>query len=190
MARRQNFKTRRTLNKIGKIALIILAVALCLGCVSMVVANVRERNEDNLIKVDDNYLPERNPGYGIFFDVDDDGVIKVKGDKASGNVEAIIQTVELEAGTYTLSGIEKPDQGKMTLTAQWGAGEVCYAGLFEANGTFTLTEKTTVTIVLNIMADEDIAYANRTIKPVLVEGDDVGDFYAKSDLFDNDKEDK
>lgn len=185
MARR-SFKTKRTMNKIGKVLLIILAIGLGLGCISMFVANTRERNPDNLIEVDDNYLVERNPGYGIDFDVDDDGVITVKGNKASGNIEAVIQTVELEAGTYTLSGIEKPDQGKMTLTAQWGSGEVCYAGLFQANGTFTLTEKTTVTIVLNIMSDADIAYANKTIKPVLVEGDDVGDFYVKSDLFGND----
>ena len=187
---RKNFKTKRILNKVGKIALIVLAMALGLGCVSMFVAGTREVNPDNLIKVDDNYLPERNPGYGVSFDVDDDGVIKINGNKTSGHVEAIIQTIELEAGTYTLSGIAKPDQGIMTLTARWGAGEFCYAGLYKENGTFTLTEKTTVTIVLNIMADVDIPYANKTIKPVLVADDEPGDFYVKTELFkNNDKAD-
>lgn len=190
MARRQNFKTRRTLNKIGKIALIILAVALGLGCISMVVANVRERNEDNLIEVNDTYFPTKNYGHGLEFDVDEDGVIKIKGEKATGSIEAIIQTVELDAGTYTLSGLEKPNQDEMFLSAEWGEGEVCIAGIDDANGTFTLTEKSTVTIVLHITSGTEIKYANRTIEPVLVEGDDVGEFWAKADLFDNDKDDK
>ncbi len=174
----KNMKKR----KIGKTILIIVATILCLGLVAGVGGAlyekvIAERNPDNLLKVDDTYIKSQKTNYGLEIDVDDNGVIKLEGN-TSANEELVVQTVTLPAGTYTISGIEKPNIAKMTLAAKVD-GNSYYAGL--SNDTFTLEAEKAVTIVINVQTGEGdektIDYVNRTIKPVLVKGEEIGDFY-------------
>ena len=173
------FKTKSKSKKILKIVGIIAVVALVSAMAASLVSNMRDTNPDNLIKVNETYIQSQKTNYGLEVTVEDDGTIKLKGD-TSANEELIVQTLTLPAGTYTISGIEKVNLAKMTLCAKWGGGNVANAGT--GNATFTLDAETEVTVSLIIEGSEDgesnIEWANRTIRPVIVEGTEEGKFYA------------
>lgn len=176
---KKNFKSKGKIKKILKIVGIVAVVALIGGMALSLVNNSRQRNDDNLIKVDDTYIQSQKTNYGLEVTVENDGTIKLKGN-TSANEELPVQTLTLPAGTYTISGINKVDLSKMTLCAKWG-GNVAHAGT--GSETFTLENETEVTISIIIEAAEDgestIAFENRIIRPVLVEGEEPGEFYAK-----------
>ena len=179
---RQDFKRKRKTSYAIKIIAAILAVALLCGVGVVLFSNgfLQKRNDKNLIGPDsENYIKTQGTKYGVDVEVKEDGTIKLKGNP-SGNIELVVDTVELEAGTYTLSAIKEPDLASVTLSAQWNVTNFCYAGFGDEvlDDTFTLTEKTTVSVILSIQSEAEIAYANRTIRPVLVSGDTAGDFYA------------
>lgn len=172
-----NYKRKKFFKGLGIGVAIIAVLALVGGIVTVGMGSLRERNPENLIKFDENYIRDTKTNYGLEVNVDDNGVIKLKGQTAR-NEELIVQTVTLPAGEYTISGIAKPNLAKMVLRATWGAGEEALAGLDSA--TFILEEETevTVSIVINGSLDDDaIELVNRTIKPVIVEGDTPGNFY-------------
>ena len=95
--------------------------------------------------------------------------------KASGiakeDQEFIIDTITLEPGTYTISGL-KSDKDKVSLKVVFGANEY-FAGL--KNDTFKIESATSVQIVLSFA--EDTVCVNKTVRPVLVVGEEAGDFY-------------
>ena len=166
-------KTKRTIKRIA----LILAVALVGGIMGSMVAGGtslfnRDLNEDNLIKVE-NYLiqDEDDNGNGIEVTVKEDGTIKLNG-TAKSDDEYTVTEILLQPGTYTMSGV-KSDKKGAGLKAVFGANEH-YAGT--SSDTFVLETATTVSIV--VYAVEDTFCLNKTIRPVLVAGDDAGDFYA------------
>ena len=172
-----NVKRKKFWKGLGIGVAIVAVLALICGVAAVGISSRLERNPDNLIKFDENYIRDTKTNYGLEVKVDDNGVIKLKGETTS-NEELIIQTVTLPAGQYTISGIAKPNLAKMVLRATWGAGEEAFADLGSA--TFTLEEETDVTVSIVIHGSEDentIEWANRTIKPVIVKGDTAGDFY-------------
>ena len=114
---------------------IVAVLALIGGVAAVGISSTLERNPDNLIKFDENYIRDTKTNYGLEVNVDDNGVIKLKGETTS-NEELIVQTVTLPAGQYTISGIAKPNLAKMVLRATLGAGEEAFADLGSA--TFTL----------------------------------------------------
>ena len=176
MNNKTNFKKKKQKSLAMKIVAAIFVLALIGGIITFAFSNgfLRDRNEENLISLE-GYIVDQKDLYGIELDVKDDGAIKIKGDTKE-NVDFLIQSVELEAGTYTLSGIEDPNLGIITLNARYGNGGVAYAG--DTSATFTLSEKTTVSIYLSVVeSEEGISYVNRTIRPCLVEGQTAGDFY-------------
>lgn len=168
--------------RIGKlIALFLAGVLLCtvlsVGIVSLSNSD-KNVNSDNLIDVTaDDYIRSQNTARGVEIDVKDDGVIKLSG-KATSAHSVKVATVTLKPGTYTLSGVPDPEINKMGLRATYGDGIVCNAGTESA--TFTLTQEEMVTITLYWAEDYSFGWLNpnSTIKPVLVEGDKVGEFYA------------
>ena len=177
MSRRQNFKRKKKMPTWATILIGVLTLALLGGAITVCSAFgvLQERNENNLLKVDDTYIKSQSLINGIELDVMEDGAIHIHGDP-SNNATVIIQQVKLSAGTYTISGIEKLDTGKMMLCVVYGSGSSAIAG--DSSATFTLTEEETVSVELHFVKDAEIHYANRIIRPVLVEGDEVGEFYA------------
>lgn len=173
--RRQNFKKKK-MPVWAQVLVAILAIALLGGVATVAFANgfLQERNEKNLLTVDDTYLKDTKLTNGIELDVTEDGAIHIKGDP-SDNASVIIQEVKLAAGTYTISGIEKLDTNKVMLCVSYGNGNIAIAG--DTSATFTLDAEETVSVELRFVKDAEIHYANRTIRPVLVEGDEPGDFY-------------
>ena len=174
-----NYKTKKIWKRIGIGVAIVALLAVALALANGMLSGFRDRNSDNLIKLDDNYLKSKKTDYGLEVVVDDDGVIKLKG-QTTRNEELIVQTVTLPAGTYTISGIAKPNLSKIVLRATWGEGNVAYAGL--DSQTFTLEGETLVTVSIVVEGaegdDNTIDFVNRTIKPVIIEGKEPGDFYA------------
>ena len=170
-------KSKKIWSNLGNIITIVLLLAVFFLLIGTVFSS-RERNPKNLIKVDDKYLSSRRTDYGLEVVVEDDGVIKLKG-QTTRNEKLDVQTLTLPAGTYTISGIEKPNLAKITLQATWGAGNVAFAGL--ESETFTLEADTLVTVSIVIEGsegeEETIEWANRTIKPVIVSGKEPGEFY-------------
>ena len=173
--RRQNFKKKK-MPVWAQVLVATLAIALLGGVATVAFANgfLQERNEKNLLDPKLYTVKSDSLTHGIELDVTDDGAIHIKGNPSEAD-EVIIQELELEAGTYTISGIEKVDTNNLNLFARYG-DNIAIAG--HSSGTFTLTEKTTVSVVLSFGADVEIHYANRIIRPVLVEGDKPGEFYA------------
>ena len=165
-------KTKRTLKRIG----LILAIALVGGVFGAFAASGtsmfdRDLNPDNLIKVENYVVKDKDDnGNGIDVKVDDDGVIKLNG-KATADDEYTVTELVLEPGEYTLSGF-KSDKSKVGLKATFGTSEH-YAGT--SSDTFVLESSTTVTIVVYVA--DDHYCLNTTIKPVLVTGDEAGEFY-------------
>ena len=133
-----------------------------------------ERNPNNLIKIDDSYIKTQDTNRGVEIKVADDGTIRLYGE-ASEDYAVKVATVSLEAGTYTLSGMDDVDVTKfyMYLVAN---GETVIAGTSDA--TFTLTGATTVDITLSWAKDYDFGTIFGTkVMPVLVKGETVGEFY-------------
>ena len=165
-------KTKRTLKRIALVALIaILGGVVGSFAVSGSSMFDRDLNPDNLIKVENYVVQDKDDnGNGVDVKVDDDGVIKLNG-KATADDEYIVTELVLEPGEYTLSGF-KSDKSKVGLKATFGTSEH-YAGT--SSDTFVLESSTTVTIVVYVA--EDHYCLNTTIKPVLVTGDEAGEFY-------------
>ena len=168
-------KTKRMLKRVG----IFLLVAILGGLTAsfaMTAANGfdRELNPENIIDVDKYTVKDGDSsGKGIKVSVNDDGVIKLNGE-ASENDEYTVTTLSLAAGTYTISGYDSNSKG-VTLKAVYNGTITAISGTTYA--TFTLETETSVSIVITIA--EDYYCFNTTIKPVLVEGDEAGDFYKK-----------
>ena len=172
-------KVKRGWKTALKIIAIVAVVALLGGVAAMALGSLRERNPDNLIKVDENYLKDvTSNGYGLSIDVDEDGTIHLKGE-TSKNEEYIVQTVTLPAGTYTISGLKESNLDKVALKAVWGEGNSAISGT--DNATFTLDAEYAVQVVITIQGAEDgenvIDWTNKLIRPVIVEGETAGDFY-------------
>lgn len=166
------------------VIIIALAVMLAMAGVS-IFGGVKystdigaDLNPDNLIDAKaEGYIDDMNTGYGVKIKVDDEGVIKLSG-KASDSYSVNIASVELEAGTYTISGLSNTDSiNDCALLVSYGNGGAAFAGTDSA--TFTLTETQTVTVKLQWAEDYWFSFLNNgTVKPVLVKGDTAGDFYA------------
>ena len=136
----------------------------------------KEVNPDNLLKAENYVLKTSKVNEGLEFTVDDYGVIKVDG-KASKDYEAVIATITLEPGTYTIGGYDS-DANKMSLAIVVNA-EVHYAGNEgELSGaTFTVEETTAATVKLVIAEDANFILA-ATVRPTLAVGLEEIDFFA------------
>ena len=136
----------------------------------------RELNEDNFIKVDDYVIEDEKTDIGITIDVDEEtGVIKFSG-KAEEAHTFLVTQVELEAGTYTVSGFES-EKGRCVMSVLFDVDQTAVSG--SKNATFTLekTEVVTVQILVSEDAEFNLLTAS-TFKPCIVEGKVEGSIYA------------
>lgn len=149
-----------------------------------VVEKIRgERNPDNLLTIE-NYTVEKNKDgkmvgatrYGVSYTVKDDGRITLSGtnNDYDGDVQKVaFANVTLKPGTYTISGYE--NAGAKTLGVYAKVGQDEYLG--DIQGTFTITQETTV--VIGFYVYNKVNVSGKTLYPVLVSGEDAGEFYVK-----------
>ena len=130
-------------------------------------------NESNFYNAECVTLKSGNSGDGVTVTVNDDGSVKVKGknENKTDSLEYTIGTVTLEAGTYTFTALDGASKNGSLVVAIDGETEYCAD--FGEN-TFTLDSETELVIKLVIKPDVEI---NSTVYPVIVEGDEPGDFY-------------
>ncbi len=183
MASYNNYESNKTKRKakgfLRTAGIVLTAALLAAGIMSAVSFAkdklAKDRNEDNLITVDENYIKTHNTNRGVEVEVKEDGTIKLSGEATSDYV-VTVATVNLKAGTYTISGLENPDVNKFYLYAAYGTGGSAIAGT--SNATFTLTTDQTVTIRLSWVDGMEFGKIFDTkIQPVLVSGEVAGDFY-------------
>ncbi len=169
-------------NKIIKYAAVFLVGVLVCG----VLINVKdssngflskERNPDNMIVFEDNdtYIKTQDTNEGVEIDVDDNGVITLKG-KATSGYELTVAQVTLEPGTYTISGCDNTSSD-FRMYVKYNVTDVAISGN-EDNDTFTISEEQTVSVKITWKEDYNFGKLVGTkIKPVIVEGKEIGDFY-------------
>ena len=167
------FKTKKF---IKAICLILAGVLLC-GAITAVVGSFdRELNEDNFIKVDDYIIDDQETDIGITIDVDEEtGIIKFSG-KAEEDHTFVVSQVELEAGTYTISGFEST-KGRCVMSVLYDVDQLALSGAKTA--TFTLDKAEVVTVQIVVSEDADFnLFSASTFKPCIVEGKSEGSIYA------------
>lgn len=162
------------------IALVLVGAVLGGALVSLtdVADNFKqERNEKNLIVVDETYVEDGTSDNGVNWKVSEDGTIKLYGE--AGKAETIkVQTVSLDAGTYTYSvGQDKVNKSKFYSYVS-ANGEQYIAGTDSA--TFELAEEANVEIYICWYDDVEFGdVIGTTFRPVLVKGENAGEFYSK-----------
>lgn len=136
----------------------------------------KELNPDNLIDVTaEGYIKSQNTARGVEIDVDDDGIIRLYGKSTSAG-SVTVATVELQPGTYTLSGVSNPNIDEFGMRVQYGSGDVAFAGTESA--TFEIMATETVSVIIYWADDYNFnIFTNYKVTPVLVSGDKAGSFY-------------
>ncbi len=155
---------------------IFLVCVLVLGLGAKTIFK-QERNSDNLIKVDDNYVETQNTYRGVNVRVAEDGTIKLFG-KATSDYVLDVATVILEPGKYTLSGLDNPDLNMCYLELMYGEEHVV------ANTDIAVVEVTETTeCLVRIIWNEGMEFSKYDfmtffeVQPVLVKGETAGSFY-------------
>ena len=150
----------------------------------------RKLNEDNLLFGSYDYLAKIEDGGLTFENVN--SVIKINGELDDDADDYLFEFahVELEAGEYTYTCFDNPsidtyysyvcyvdDSGKPHfIVADFDSDDEDFEGaVVDGYSTFTLEEKTTVKFIILVRPDQTIR--NVKAMPVLVEGDDPGEFY-------------
>lgn len=177
-------KTKRIITYVG----IILAAVLVCSFVGKISGGftkdvedwqLRERNEDNLLK--GTSFEDYDNGDGITLEAKKDGTIVIDGTYLGKeeNIVIPVESVNLGAGTYTLSGAAKGSNYTYYVRAEYkdANGASVYAvGDFANTATFTLTSAQQVNI--SIVIFPEVEFNNVNVRPVLVVGNEAGDFYA------------
>lgn len=137
----------------------------------------KELNEDNLIKVENYVIENEKTDIGLDINVNEDtGVIKFSG-IAERDYTAVVAQVELEAGTYTISGFDNSTKGRCYLGVLYDVDQIAMSG--SKTQTFTLEQSQTVTVQIVVSKDANFNILTAsTFKPCLVSGDKVGSIYA------------
>ena len=169
----------RLTSKTKKVLVVVAAVLVAMfvfGAIGIIDVDKvkslgRERNDDNLITLKSIQLESgKDNDTDITIDVNEKtGALKLKG-KASADAEYLYATVELPAGTYSLTGAEDGTLKTyyMLLT--------CNGQQYRSDGDPIVLagETNVVNIVIVVKEDTSFGLLGTTILPVLCEeGDDV-----------------
>ncbi len=173
-------KTKKLLKAIG---LVLVGALLCAGFLHFSGSDLKvdwlekERNQDNFIELNDSYIVDGSNSKGIDWKVSDDGTIKLYG-KTSSAGSVVVQTVELTAGKYTYSvGTDKVNVDKFYSYVDVN-GQQYIAGT--ADDTFELVEDSTVQVIICWLENTNFGEViGTTFRPIIVEGENAGSFYAK-----------
>lgn len=165
------------------VVVLLVAIAACsfLGSISDGFTNwedatLVERNSSNLLT---GKFTDFNDGNGVKATARKDGSIILDGKNLTENDLVIpVETVSLTAGTYTLSGAPKGSNVTYHMVAKYtdGNGAVQTAISDFSNKTFTIVGQQNVEISIVVTAETSVN--NVLLRPVLVSGSEIGDFYA------------
>ena len=137
---------------------------------------LRERNEDNLLS---GKFVDFDDGNGVTATGRNDGSIVLGGKNLSdSNIVIPVEKTTLTPGTYTLSGAKDGGNYTYNISVKYVDGngtDKTAIGDFSGK-TFTITSQQEVEI--SIVVCPDVNVKGVLIKPVLVSGAEVGDFYA------------
>lgn len=139
-------------------------------------ASLRKRNEDNLLTGE---FTDFNDGNGVSATGRKDGSILLNGkNRSEAPITIPVETVNLVAGTYTISGAKNGGNSTYHIAVKYtdGDGAVQTAVSDFNNKTFTITSGQNVEV--SIVIHSDVKVDGVLIKPVLVSGKDIGEFYA------------
>ena len=174
-----NFKSKRVTRSIAFFATVVLVCTTLMTGIAFISDGFEKKpdawfstevNPDNYIKLENYKIKNgQDDGNGIKYSVSDKGVIRLNG-KATEDISIVLADVVLEAGTYTISGVDSCTNYGLVVD---GANVDAKAGV--TNDTFTLEQAATVTV--SIYVNEGTFLLNKTIKPVLNKGDTPIDFY-------------
>ena len=132
-------------------------------------------NPDNLYTVECVELVDKNDGSGIVVDVNEkNGAIVLNG-TASEDTTYVVGNITLDKGTYTLSAIKGASRSTVYMTATVGANSPYYFD-FTPGNTIEISEDDT-SVELKIVIAKDCELDNVQVLPVIVSGDEIGDFY-------------
>ena len=138
---------------------------------------ILDRNPDNLLSGEYGWKDDvYNVGDGYKLTAKNDGSIVITGEYTGtdGSASIVLEKVTLAAGTYTLSGAPNGGNATYLLKVTYGSNNVI--GDFGAEGgTFTLSSSTEVTLQLVLYPEHE--FLRTTVRPVIVEGSEAGDFY-------------
>ena len=181
--------SRRRLNTNGKIivacaitCLIALLGAAFLGNITdgfqkdLDDVSLRERNELNLLT---GAFTDFNDGNGVSAKGRNDGSIVLGGENLSeSDIVIPVEKVTLAAGTYTVSGAKSGGNTTYHIAVKYvdGSGSTQTAIGDFTSKTFTITSQQEVEVTIVVKPDANVKGV--LVKPVLVQGEDVGDFYA------------
>lgn len=158
------------------IPLVILVVLLSIGCVLgliYVFNSKRELNEDNLLSVDEYQIVDEKTTVGLTVDVKENGKIFIRG-KASEDWEAVIQTLTLEEGTYTVGGCNS-NVGTYGIVVKKDGTPIAYSGTNGTQGaTFTVDSTGDYTVSIFVMEGATVF---RDFAPTLASGKNAVSLY-------------
>lgn len=178
--------------KIVKVVAIVLVCVIACGVTSRLTNGFTEFgkqiNEENLLYDKYSNMKTTTDSNGMTVS-QDKGVISIKGKTAADTGTRIkIATLELEPGTYTYTCFDKPttdtyfsyieytdaDSVVNHVFADFDSIETTASGVTQHAKTFTLAEKTTVTVYIGIAQNYE---CDAKAYPVLVSGTEAGEFY-------------
>lgn len=167
------YRNRRRIS-VSTIILIVLAiVGVVFGTVHLINRG-KKVNENNLLAVDEYQIVDRKTAIGLTIDVKDDGKIFVSG-KATSDFKTVIQSVELDKGTYTVGGCNS-NAGTYGIAVEKNGTVIAYAGVEGDQGeTFTVDEKGTYDVTLFVKEGTNLY---RTFAPTLAAGKKTISFYS------------
>ena len=173
-------RNKRSLIVIGVAVLLSALVCSFLGNISEGFTNwegasLRERNDDNLLTGE---FTDFNDGNGISATGRNDGSILLSGKNGTdAAIEFEIEKLSLAAGQYTVSGAPNGGNSTYHIAVQYIENGETKTAISDFNAkTFTITSPQEVTVKVVIYPDVDVKGV--LLKPVIVSGTEIGDFYA------------
>ena len=136
----------------------------------------RDLNEENLYKADYLTISDQKDGNGLKIDVNEKtGAIVLNGTTVEAYEDLYIAHFTLDKGTYTLTAFEDASFNGVYLILE--ISDTSYYFDFTPGNTIEITaDNTECSIVLNVAKGVELDDA--IILPVIVSGDDAGEFYA------------
>ena len=156
---------RKSVN-IWKSLVIVLLVVGCAGGALYFYNSKKQVNDANLLSVDEYQIVDQKTSKGITVDVKETGKIFVSG-KATADWHAVIQTISLKPGTYTVGGCNS-NIGTYGIVVEKNGTPVAYAGVDgEQGATFTVEETGSYDVCIYVMEGANVY---REFAPTLASG--------------------
>ena len=141
----------------------------------------KELNEDNLYSADALSISKYNTGAGVVVEAEKDGVIVIDGKLGGDNALDIkIGSIDLKAGTYAMTTHANAGtySAYMYATADNGSTKLAFDfGGVDTDGVFEIATADTYDLYIHI--EPDVEFGHVHFYPTIVEGDEIGNFYAK-----------